>query len=30
MWQREDLMKEIKRQLDDADEQCNQCGNARD
>lgn len=30
MWMREDLMTEIKRQLDEADDECNQCANARD
>jgi hypothetical protein len=30
MFMREDLMAEIKRQIDEADEQCNQCANARD
>jgi hypothetical protein len=30
MWMREDLMAEIKRQLDEADDECNQCANARD
>jgi hypothetical protein len=30
MWMREDLMAEIKRQLDEADDECNQCANAPD
>jgi hypothetical protein len=30
MWMREDLMAEIKRQLDEASDECNQCANARD
>jgi hypothetical protein len=30
MFMREDLMDEIKRQLDDADDECNQCANMRD
>jgi hypothetical protein len=30
LWQREDLMAEIKRILDEADDQCNQCANERD
>jgi hypothetical protein len=30
MWMREDLMAEIKRQLDEADDGCNQCANAPD
>jgi hypothetical protein len=30
MWMREDLMTEIKRQLDEADDECHQCANTRD
>ncbi len=30
MWKREDLMDEIKRQLDEADDECHQCGSHRD
>jgi hypothetical protein len=30
MFMREDLMAEIKRQLDEADDECNQCANAPD
>jgi len=30
MFMREDLMAEIKRQLDEADDECHQCANARE